>query len=150
MKQSPTPRRTGGARQAAAADPLFDLLHAAEVLQQRIDDALGAVGLSLAKYGVLQTLAGAKEPLTLTDLADQQRCVRSNITQLVDRLEADGLVKRVDDRSDRRSIRATLTAAGRERQAAGARALAAVQKELAHVATASDRAAISRLVSALK
>jgi DNA-binding MarR family transcriptional regulator len=44
-------------------------------------------------------------------------CVRSNMTQLIDRLEADKLVRRVDDPGDRRSIRAELTKEGRERYA---------------------------------
>lgn len=74
---------------------------------------MGEAGLSMAKYFVLQALAEAGEPLTLTELAAGQHCVRSNITQLVDRLEADGLVKRVDDPADRRTIRASLTASGK-------------------------------------
>jgi DNA-binding MarR family transcriptional regulator len=117
MKQSATEaartsRPPKGTRATASPDPLFALLHAAEVVQQRLEEAMGTAGLSMAKYGVLQTLADAGDPMPLTELASLQRCVRSNITQLVDRLEADGLVKRVDDPGDRRSVRATLTAVG--------------------------------------
>ena len=61
--------------------------------------------------------------MTLGTLADRCACVRSNITQLVDRLEAEKLVVRSDDPRDRRSIRAELTAAGRARQEAGIAAL---------------------------
>jgi DNA-binding MarR family transcriptional regulator len=56
--------------------------------------------------------------------------VRSNITQLVDRLEAEKLVTRSDDPRDRRSVRAELTAKGRERHAAGMRALDKVERHL--------------------
>lgn len=150
MKQSPKGRGSRRAKAPESPDAMFALLHAAEALHQRLDSAMGQAGLSMAKFGVLKALAEAGDAMTLTELASYQRCVRSNITQLVDRLEADGLVKRVDDPADRRSIRAELTPLGRERQAAGARALAAVQKELASLGTASDRAAVARVLSALR
>ena len=60
--------------------------------------------------------------------------MRSNITQLVDRLEADVLVARADDPHDRRSILAGLTEEGRRRQAAGVRAIEKAEREvLAHL-----------------
>ena len=98
---------------------LLNLLHAARKIEERLEDALGEVGLSLAKMGVLAKLADADEPIPLSLLAERCACVRSNITQLVDRLEDDGLVRREPDPDDRRSIRATLTAEGRERHLAG-------------------------------
>ena len=73
------------------------LLDAARSIQERLERALEGVGLSSAKYQALEALAQARAPLTLGELAGRLRCVRSNITQLVDRLEADGLVRRVDD-----------------------------------------------------
>src|ERR1043165_248680 len=93
-------------------NPVFGLLEAARALEAKLESAMSDVGLSMAKFGVLRTLAAAGEPLTLTELASCQQCVRSNITQLVDRLEADGFVKRVDDSNDRRSTRAALTPLG--------------------------------------
>jgi DNA-binding MarR family transcriptional regulator len=56
--------------------------------------------------------------------------VRSNITQLVDRLEADKLVVRSDDPRDRRSVRAELTEEGRSRHAGGLRALGEAERQL--------------------
>jgi DNA-binding MarR family transcriptional regulator len=96
----------------------------------RLEAALEPFGLSLAKFGVLSKLVASDEPLPLRLLAEQCACVRSNITQLVDRLEADKLVRRADDPKDRRSILAELTAEGRSRHAAGLRALEAAEKEL--------------------
>ena len=49
-------------------------------------------------------------PISLSELAEKLTCVRSNVTQLVDRLEADGLAKRADDPADRRAVRAKVTA----------------------------------------
>jgi DNA-binding MarR family transcriptional regulator len=71
--------------------------------------------------------------------------VRSNITQLVDRLESEKLVKRVDDAQDRRSLRAAITPLGRERQAAGARRVEAVRRQLAAALKGLDGGALQRL-----
>jgi DNA-binding MarR family transcriptional regulator len=112
----------------------YELLHASARVSEGLEAALEPLGLSLAKFGALSKLVAAGEPLPLSTLAERCACVRSNITQLVDRLEADGLVSRQADPADRRSVRASLTEEGRRRQAAGARAvLNAERKLLAHV-----------------
>src|SRR5713226_9070231 len=88
------------------------LLRTQHLYLTRLDAALERKGLSTAKFGALQVLAGSDEPLPLGQLAERLACVKSNITQLVDRLEADGLVQRVLDPEDRRSKRAALTSEG--------------------------------------
>jgi DNA-binding MarR family transcriptional regulator len=128
---------------------LFALLHAARQLGTRLDNGLAAVGSSVAKHGVLTMLVQARKPVALGELAAFQRCVRSNMTQLVDRLEADGLVKRVPDPEDRRSVLAALTPAGRECQAAGAEELDRVATELAAAISDEDRDAFERVLDAL-
>jgi DNA-binding MarR family transcriptional regulator len=75
--------------------------------------------------------------------------VRSNITQLVDRLEADGLVRRVNDPSDRRSVRAELTELGVERQAAGAEEVARVQKEISGRLSSQDLSSLESALSSI-
>src|SRR5262245_23208974 len=93
----------------------FQLMAAVGQLEDRLEASIEPLGLSLAKFGVLSKLVAAGDPLPLSTLAEQCACVRSNITQLVDRLEGDKLVARVGDPHDRRSIRAELTAEGRRR-----------------------------------
>jgi DNA-binding MarR family transcriptional regulator len=135
----------------ASLDPLmFSLLHAARMLEDRLEAALETVGLSRPKLTVLTQLVVKGEPMTLSDLAAGLACVRSNMTQLIDRLEADGLVKRMPDALDRRIVRAELTPTGRDRQAAGAAELEKVQGEFAEMIPASDRAVLIRTLSALK
>jgi DNA-binding MarR family transcriptional regulator len=129
---------------------MFSLLEAAHALEARVEAALARVGLSSAKYTVLAKLARAGEPLTLSDLAAQVSCVRSNMTQLVDRLEAEGLVRRVDDPEDRRVVRAALTKLGEEREAAGAEQMNQIQSQVATMLTKSDRTVLERVLSALK
>jgi len=135
---------------ASGADLTLSLLGAAQAVEARIEASLSPLDLSLAKLNVLAILVGSSTPLTLGELAQQLACVRSNVTQLVDRLESDGLVRREPDPADRRSIRAVVTDTGRERQHAGSLALARVQDDVTQVLTGFDSAHIEQALSALK
>jgi DNA-binding MarR family transcriptional regulator len=110
---------------------MWSLIHAARAIEQRMESALDVVQLSSPKFAVLSILVEAGMALTLSELAAKSSCVRSNMTQLIDRLESDGLVRRIDDPHDRRSVRAELTPLGRERQAAGARQMDTVREQFA-------------------
>ena len=139
----------GAASTVSGTHFAFSILHAAKAIEDRIEGALDAVGLSMAKHSALSRLEEAGEPLTLSDLAAKLSCVRSNITQLIDRLEADGLVRRIADPDDRRSVRAELTALGREKQAAGALELARVQQEISDQVASSDLAGLESALQSL-
>ncbi len=128
---------------------IFSLLHAAHALEDKLEAVLAGVGLSLPKYSVVSELVAAGKPLSLSELATRLSCVRSNMTQLVDRLEADGLVKRVDDPSDRRAVKAMITAQGRDRQSAGATEVAKLHEEFSTRVGDADRDAVGRMLSAL-
>jgi DNA-binding MarR family transcriptional regulator len=108
----------------------YEVLAALHAVEDKLEAALEPLGLSIAKFGALSKLVEAGEPLPLRTLAERCACVRSNITQLVDRLEADKLVTRADDPRDRRSVRAELTGEGRARQAAGLRAVRTAEREM--------------------
>jgi DNA-binding MarR family transcriptional regulator len=108
----------------------YEIIAALHAVEGRLEAVLEPLGLSLAKFGALSKLAAAAEPLPLGTLAERCSCVRSNITQLVDRLEAEKLVARADDPHDRRSVRAHLTEEGRARLAAGVRAVRAAEREM--------------------
>jgi DNA-binding MarR family transcriptional regulator len=105
-----------------------ELLCALRAVEGRLEAALEPLGLSLAKYGLLSKLVAAGDPLPLSTLAERSACVRSNITQLVDRLEAEKLVRRTNDPRDRRSTLAELTGEGRARQAAATQALVETER----------------------
>lgn len=126
------------------------LLDAGRAQFARLEEALKVVGLSAAKYKVLSQLAGAQEPIPLRVLAEEQQCVASNVTTLVDRLEADGLVKRVDDPADRRSKRATLTPLGEEKAAEGAKVVAEVEAAFAESLGPTERLALAKVLSSLR
>jgi DNA-binding MarR family transcriptional regulator len=129
---------------------MYSLVRAAHALESRLEDALEQVGLSLPKFGALSHLVKEGEPLSLSECAMKMTCVRSNITQLVDRLEADGLVRRVEDPEDRRAVRAVATALGKERYAAGLRQVEKVQAEFTETISGVDRKALERVLSAFK
>ena len=137
------PAREGG-------QVMFGLIKAGRVLEDQLEKGLAHVGLSMPKYSVLSALAESGESLPLSELAAKLSCVRSNITQLVDRLEADGLVRRTDDPADRRSVRAALTPLGRARCLTGAEEIARVEKEFAASLPAGDLCALGRALGSLK
>ena len=128
---------------------MIGLLQAARGVQERLEAALDTIGLSPPKYQALDALVRAGEPLALSELAGCLKCVRSNVTQLADRLESDGLVKRVDDPTDRRAIRAVVTPLGVERHADGARVILEMQTAFAARVSNADRTAFLRVLSTL-
>jgi DNA-binding MarR family transcriptional regulator len=106
------------------------LLHAAEVAQSHVESKLSSLGLSLPKLAALRALTAAGESLPLGQLAERLSCVKSNITQLVDRLEADGFVARAPDPNDRRARLAVLTPKGRKASEEGSRIQDDTDREL--------------------
>ncbi len=80
----------------------------------RINEALADAGvLSLLEYDVLLTLYETSDKrLRLSDLAKEALLSRSGITRLVDRLEAQQLLKREVCAADRRGAFAVLTEQG--------------------------------------
>lgn len=84
-------------------------------LVEEIEVRLADAGLPpLAWYDVLWALERAGDRrLRMRELADMTVISRSNLTRLVDRLEAAGLVQRARAEEDRRGAFAVVTAEGR-------------------------------------
>lgn len=129
---------------------LFAVLHASGVLESRVEARLSEVGLSLAKLAALHQLSRAGESLPLGQLAERLSCVKSNVTQLVDRLEADGLVSRAADPNDRRSRLAVMTASGRKAYAKGSEIQLQVEKELFGVLSAEESKKLHEILAKLQ
>jgi DNA-binding MarR family transcriptional regulator len=104
--------------------------------------------LSFTTLSVLDTLAFAG-PMRLTDLTATEQISQPGITQLVTRLERDGLVERHPDPSDGRAVLVHITEAGRQigrsRHDDRARHLAPLIAQL----TAEQRQAIANALPAL-
>jgi DNA-binding MarR family transcriptional regulator len=85
--------------------------HSLHLLQNRWAEKHG---LTEGRLGVMFQLH-RRGNCPLGDLASDLETSPRNVTGLVDHLERDGLVERIPDPQDRRSVRAALTPAGRER-----------------------------------
>lgn len=83
------------------------------VVNRKVSKELKKLGLSVPKYGVILQLYD-HETLPLTELSKLIFCGNSNLTALVDRMERDGLVERVNHGTDRRIKEIYLTEKGRE------------------------------------
>ena len=128
---------------------LTSVMHVAGHVQERLELALEPTSLSLAKLGALRHLAEADAPLPLGQLAERIACVKSNVTQLVDRLEAEGLVKRVPDPDDRRSVRASITEEGLTRYRSGMTAMLEAEQVLVADLPYDDQQQLRLLLSKL-
>ena len=88
------------------------------LINRGLDRALSEVtegfGLSVGEYMVLTMLRGQGEPYRLSPSRLADSCVLSTgaMTNRLDNLEQAGLVKRVPDPDDRRSVQVTLTKKG--------------------------------------
>jgi DNA-binding MarR family transcriptional regulator len=129
---------------------LFAVLHTSNVLESRLEARLSEVGLSLAKLAALHQLTVAGESLPLGQLAERLSCVKSNVTQLVDRLEADGLVNRTSDPNDRRSRLAVLTPAGRTAYSKGDEIRKQTEQELFGVLSPAESDTLHELLAKLQ
>ncbi|MGP4090526.1 MarR family winged helix-turn-helix transcriptional regulator [Streptomyces sp. KR55] len=78
---------------------------------EEYDEAAGEHALTGAQAKLLSLLS--LEPLPMRKLAHKLRCEPSNVTGIVDRLEARGLVERRPDPADRRVKLAVATEEGR-------------------------------------
>jgi DNA-binding MarR family transcriptional regulator len=129
---------------------MFTLLGAASSIHDFIESRLSTVGLSIPRLAALQRLVEAGGSLPLGQLADRLACVKSNVTQLVDRLEAEGLVTRSLDPDDKRSRLAIITETGRRIHQDGARIQRAVEEELFATLSVDDAQRLSEIIIKLK
>ena len=69
--------------------------------------------LTLVWYDALVHLENATDGLGMTELANRILASKSGLTRVIDRMEADGLVRRERPPEDRRVVKVFITAAGR-------------------------------------
>jgi DNA-binding MarR family transcriptional regulator len=111
-------------------------------LRQRFTDRAAEFDLSFAHAMALREL---DEPLPMRDLADRLCCDASNVTGIVDRLEARGLVERRTGAGDRRVKHIVLTEAGRRLREEHREGLTA-DLPLLHDLTPEDRRQLAGLL----
>ena len=112
----------------------------------RLDDSLEDVGLSGAKMWALKHLMESDEPLGVTALADCMGSGKSNATQIIDRLEVEGLVQRVPHPEDRRGTLVQVTEEGMRRYQAGVELRERVSSMVLESLSLEERQELKRLV----
>ncbi len=86
-----------------------------QILLSRLDGAMKQFGITFARYEVLRLLSfSSSGSLPLSKIGERLMVHPTSVTNLIDRLVADGLVDRNVDPSDRRRVLASLTPAGRK------------------------------------
>ena len=87
----------------------------ATLIRQLEQEIAQDTGLTLGEFDVLAQLAGAGGQVRMTELAGRAFSSRSGLTRRVDRLEAEGLVRRTGADGDGRGVTVGLTEAGMNR-----------------------------------
>lgn len=99
------------------------VMRAQQILLARVDAELRPLGLTFARYELLMLLVfSSTGTLPMRLIGDRLQVHPTSVTNVVDRLEGDGLVNRVPHPDDRRAVLVELTPAGR------AAALAATER----------------------
>ncbi|HXH11891.1 MAG TPA: MarR family transcriptional regulator [Alphaproteobacteria bacterium] len=94
-------------------EALLNVLRTADVLMQRLTAVLKPFKLSHSQYNVLRILRGAgPDGLACREISERMISRDPDITRLLDRLEARGLVARTRDQQDRRVVMARITPEG--------------------------------------
>jgi DNA-binding MarR family transcriptional regulator len=90
------------------------IMRAQQVLLARLNDLLRPHGLTFPRYEALMLLSFTRAgALPLGKIGERLQVHRTSVTNIVDKLEADGLVRRVPHEEDRRATLAEITDAGR-------------------------------------
>lgn len=99
-------------------------------------------GMSLSRFDLLAQLDGRPEGTRMGELSKRLMVTTGNITGLVDELEAEGLVERLPDPTNRRASLAAMTARGRKAFAAAAKANESWIAEMFVGLSAAEKAAM--------
>jgi DNA-binding MarR family transcriptional regulator len=135
---------------SAMADRLgFLIAQAHHRFRTRADEVLRPLGIEVRHFGALTALAGGVP--SQRELADRLRVSGPVIVEMVDALEAQGMVERRRDPADRRSNALVVTPAGRAALAdAGAELEDATRELIAPIGEAGDaelRALLRKLLA---
>ena len=123
------------------------IMRAQQILLARLNDVLRPFGLTFPRYEALMLLTfSSRGALPLGKVGERLQVHRTSVTNIVDKLEADGLVRRVPHAEDRRATLAELTPEGSRVALAATRAMHAAGFGLGALDTADHE----RLVEILR
>jgi DNA-binding MarR family transcriptional regulator len=103
-------RWPGGASMAAATS----IMRAQQIVQSSVDHVLKPFGLTFARYEALVLLAFSRRgALPMGKMGQRLMIHPTSVTNIVDRLEAQGFARRLPHDHDRRTTMVAITPAGR-------------------------------------
>ena len=105
----------GWADAAAGMAAVTSVMRAQQIMLGRVERALKPFGLSFARFEMLRLLAFARDGrMPLASAIARLQVHPASVTNTVDRLSRDGLVRREPHPEDRRAALVSLTSDGRE------------------------------------
>ncbi len=100
------------------------IMRAQQILLARLNDVLRPFGLTFPRYEALMLLSFTKAgALPIGKMGERLQVHRTSVTNIIDKLENDGLVRRVPHAQDRRATLAEITDEGRRVAAAATKAM---------------------------
>lgn len=103
------------------------IMRVQQLISAELDAALKPFGITFARYEVLQLISfSATGRLPLSKIGERLMVHPTSVTNAMDRLETQGLVRRVADKSDRRRTFAELTDEGKSILADSTEAIMAI------------------------
>ncbi len=133
-----------GVSSSCEQSPFALLIGLADRLRVFFDECAAKVGLTPAQAQVLMQL---EAPQRITELASTHACDPSSASTMIQRLERDGLVRRVVDPSDARARLVELSPKGVDARAQLAELVAGADEVVAGL-PAEQRAALATMFSA--
>ncbi|HVN11913.1 MAG TPA: MarR family transcriptional regulator [Kineosporiaceae bacterium] len=104
----------GWAEAAGGMAAVTSLMRAQQIVSARVEEALRPFRLTFARYEVLMLLLLSRRgSLPMARIGDRLQVHPASVTNAVDRLEAQGFVRRLPHPSDRRATLVELTDDGR-------------------------------------
>jgi DNA-binding MarR family transcriptional regulator len=139
-------RWPGGSSMAAATS----IMRAQQIVLARVDEALRPLELTFARYEALVLLTfSTRGSLPLGKMGERLMIHPTSVTNIVDRLEAQELVRRVDHPTDRRTTLCEITDEGRRVVVKATDAVTAVELGIAGL-TEREVEQLTRLLGKLR
>lgn len=105
--------RQGKPFKSLREEALLSIARSEAVARENLERVLAPHGLSMTQYNVLRILRGAgSKGLCRNEIGQRLIARMPDVSRLLDRMEAAGLVSRVRSTEDRRLVNTTLTAGG--------------------------------------
>ena len=132
-----------------ASEVGLHFLTTAAQVRKAVDEHMALEGVSLARTKVLQVLARLG-PVKQTQLAAELGMAARSITQAVEAMERDGLVRRSSDADDRRAKVVTVTEEGTRALAAGEAAGDEILRSIFQRLNPDQLAALDEILAAVQ